>query len=450
MSDPADDLIEQPTNTELSERELEIVRLLATGLSNKEIAGQLYLSVNTVKVHVRNVFAKLGVQTRTEATLVAIQRGLVEVPGAEAAAGSIEPPLPIGPTVTIEPPLPIGRRIALIALPLIALLLVAITAPRGAGQAGGASQEFSNAQSVSSGGVVKVSDTAWQALPQMSLARGRLAVAAAMGQVVAIGGETDGGVTGQVEVLDAVAQRWRIGAAKPLPVANIGAAVISRTVIVPGGYTGAGTPTAIVEAYDVLSDTWRTLAPLPAPRFAYAIAAYADRVYVIGGWDGSRYVNSVFEYDPVSDRWSTRSAMPIPRGFAAAGAVGDSVYVVGGYADGVEFDRCDRYLPEGDVWQPCAPMTVARGGAGAAVVGNRLYVIGGGWTGYLSFNERYDPTSDAWSVVPTPFTGQWRGLGVGVLGSDIYAVGGWNGQYQAVVEKYNPFPFNIFVPATTR
>ena len=94
MSDQYDDYSEPPANTELSERELEILNLLATGLSNKEIAAQLYLSPNTVKVHLRNIFAKLGVQSRTEATLIAIQRGYVTVPGTaitnEETAGASE------------------------------------------------------------------------------------------------------------------------------------------------------------------------------------------------------------------------------------------------------------------------------------------------------------------------------------------------------------------------
>jgi hypothetical protein len=41
-------------------------------------------------------------------------------------------------------------------------------------------------------------------------------------------------------------------------------------------------------------------------------------------------------------------------------------------------------------------------------------------------------------------------MGATHVGNDIYALGGWNGQYLNVVEKYNPFPFNIFVPATTK
>ncbi len=79
MSEPFEDFSEQPTNTELSERELEILQLLATGLSNKEIASQLYLSVNTVKVHLRNIFGKLGVDNRTEAVTYALTQGWVKL-----------------------------------------------------------------------------------------------------------------------------------------------------------------------------------------------------------------------------------------------------------------------------------------------------------------------------------------------------------------------------------
>ena len=60
----------------LSEREREVLALLGCGLSNRQIADELYLSVDTIKTHVRKVFSKLGVANRTQAALVAIEQGL--------------------------------------------------------------------------------------------------------------------------------------------------------------------------------------------------------------------------------------------------------------------------------------------------------------------------------------------------------------------------------------
>jgi LuxR family maltose regulon positive regulatory protein len=51
----------------LSERELEVLQLIAEGLTNQEIASRLFLSLNTVKVHTRNIYGKLGVNNRTQA-----------------------------------------------------------------------------------------------------------------------------------------------------------------------------------------------------------------------------------------------------------------------------------------------------------------------------------------------------------------------------------------------
>jgi DNA-binding NarL/FixJ family response regulator len=64
---------------ELSGRELEVLRLLAAGASNKAVATQLNLSENTVKTHISRIFAKLGVQSRAEAVAVALRRGLVPI-----------------------------------------------------------------------------------------------------------------------------------------------------------------------------------------------------------------------------------------------------------------------------------------------------------------------------------------------------------------------------------
>jgi LuxR family transcriptional regulator, maltose regulon positive regulatory protein len=51
----------------LSEREREVLHLIAEGLTNQEVATRLYLSLHTVKVHTRNIFTKLAVKNRTQA-----------------------------------------------------------------------------------------------------------------------------------------------------------------------------------------------------------------------------------------------------------------------------------------------------------------------------------------------------------------------------------------------
>jgi LuxR family maltose regulon positive regulatory protein len=61
----------------LSERELEVLRLLAAGLSYREIADELYISINTVKAHAKNIYSKLGVHGRMQAAQRARQLDLL-------------------------------------------------------------------------------------------------------------------------------------------------------------------------------------------------------------------------------------------------------------------------------------------------------------------------------------------------------------------------------------
>ncbi|MDV9189980.1 response regulator transcription factor [Streptomyces sp. SR27] len=65
----------------LTERETEVIALVADGLSNQEIAGRLRISTATVKTHINNLFAKTGVRDRAQAVRYAYQHGLVRAPG---------------------------------------------------------------------------------------------------------------------------------------------------------------------------------------------------------------------------------------------------------------------------------------------------------------------------------------------------------------------------------
>ncbi len=63
----------------LTPREKEVLRLLAQGLSNKAIAGLLFLSSRTVQSHLYNIYRKIKVRNRTSAALYAVSRGIVSV-----------------------------------------------------------------------------------------------------------------------------------------------------------------------------------------------------------------------------------------------------------------------------------------------------------------------------------------------------------------------------------
>jgi len=68
-----------PSGDELSERELEVLQLMAKGAANKEIGAALHISQSTVKTHISNIFQKLGVNDRTGAVTEALKRGIISL-----------------------------------------------------------------------------------------------------------------------------------------------------------------------------------------------------------------------------------------------------------------------------------------------------------------------------------------------------------------------------------
>ena len=72
-------LAEHPPGSDLTDRELEVLRLVARGLANKDVASAIGRTDETVKVHLKNIFTKLRVTDRTEAVTVALARGLIHL-----------------------------------------------------------------------------------------------------------------------------------------------------------------------------------------------------------------------------------------------------------------------------------------------------------------------------------------------------------------------------------
>jgi two-component system NarL family response regulator len=72
-------LVQRMSNPELSERELSVLRLIAQGMSNLDIANTLTIGESTVKSHVNRILSKLGVNDRTQAVITAVKRGIVSL-----------------------------------------------------------------------------------------------------------------------------------------------------------------------------------------------------------------------------------------------------------------------------------------------------------------------------------------------------------------------------------
>ena len=107
-------------------------------------------------------------------------------------------------------------------------------------------------------------------IASLSVARSGLAVVAYENQIYTIGGETEQGVVGKVDLYRVELDTWELKKAKPLAVADINAAVIGGLIYVPGGRLASGEPTDVVEAFDPVANRWEGRASLPVPLSAYA------------------------------------------------------------------------------------------------------------------------------------------------------------------------------------
>lgn len=451
---------------ELTERELEITMLVTEGLTNREIAARLFLSHNTIKVHLRNIFTKTGVASRTELSMLAVQEGWVTLPGT--------PDLPVGSSVdarsfeqaafdrdqglmvasqTKSPPWPWQRWSALafgLAMMLFVLLLpqgrASTPAPTGPGVVFGA---VDPAASVS----VPSADDGWQELAPLPVRRAGMATVAVQERIYLIGGMTDSGASDRVDIYNTESDTWHTGTPWPVALANVSAAVLGQEILVPGGCTDDEnwTPSSAAHLYDPAGDTWSETTALPTPLCAYALTAYDGRAYLFGGWDGRAYRALAYSYDPETEAWESLSAPEQVRGFGAATALEDRILYVGGFVDDRELGTCEAYAPEDDRWESCQSLLQPRGGLSLVAIGGRAYAIGGGWRTPLGFNERYTPGQDAWNVVESPIVGEWRNLGAVPSETSIYAFGGWGETgFLNRTHAIEIMPWRVFIPGTFR
>ena len=448
----------------LTERELEVVRLLATGISNKEIAARLHISTNTVRVHLRNIFAKLEAQSRTEVTMIAVRNGWIDIPlpseaddqaikKEEDARAAVPPPtvvIQVAPDPQPLPALSLWRRIAAVAAIALMVVLVTLVWPRPINAPGPALADVERAGAPLNEPVAPPSETSrWHVRASIRTARTRPAVATVQGQVYVIGGEVNRAPTAEVLIYDPQRDAWRDGPPKPTAVMNAAAAVISNVIYVVGGIGADGMPTDRVEALRATDDTWQALPPLPQPLAGHAVAALGDQLYVVGGRTSMGMSSAVWVFDTRTRAWRAAAPLPTPRSQLAAAALDNRLYAIGGYNGQREYPTCEYFEPVSNRWSACAPMIIPRGGLGLAQTGTSLYAVGGGLTGFVGFNERYDPTRDSWTPFEMPEVrlGDWRYVGIASMPDRFYVIGGSaRGVPLADNYVYEVFTFKTFLP----
>lgn len=424
----------------LSERERAVLRLVATGATNQQIAEQLDISPNTVKVHLRNIFGKIGAASRTEATMFAVRTGLVAVGAASVAVADAPEPIatasiveqtppappivdpePFTPTLA-EPPAPAlpAAEPALLAPPhsatqpraltpwlfgLLALLAGVVLALAGVALAGRVAPAPA-VQPTTANVLVPNQIGTWE----LRKPPGRSLLGAAAlnsnGPILLIGGQGANSVLGNAQRYDPFTDVWTDLPPKPKPVRDVQAATLGGKVYVPGGVGADGKPIAALEIYDLQAKRWVSGPDLPAPRSAYGLAVVDGQLYLFGGWDGSTYRDEVLRFDPTTGAWSEQTRMPTARAYACVVVVGGSeVYVLGGENSAGALFTNEQFTPAGaeQPWQQRTPLPAKRSKGGCGVVDSEIGLFGGeDGEGGEGVPLSYDTRSGAWRSLAAP------------------------------------------------
>ena len=424
----------------LTRRETEILGLIAQGLSNDEIAHQLSISTNTVKVHVRNIFEKMGVQSRTEATVEGVKRGWISVPGLSTEAE--KPPLPAWEPMTWRPSSWLWAVLGVILLLALAMAFWPVQTFYARVEAPAFTTDAGLPISAPS---PRVDVPRWFLLSPMPTARSRAAAALAADGWHLVGGENASGDLDVHEVYDSIWDQWQTLSPRPVAARGAGAAGLGNRLFVAGGCSGS-TALARMDVFDVETGAWQIAPELPEPRCGLAMLSWQGKLYAFGGWDGAKVTDSLFIFDPASDRWEEGQPLPAPRAFAGVAILSDSIYLLGG-SDG-QNQRAEmwRYAPADDLWEEAPALPQASSGLSVAADVGSLYVIGGGEGEDAYPHLRFDLTSQSWSTIDAPRRGPWHHAVAAMIGPDMHIVGGWGGDYLAIHEVYQASHL-LFLPA---
>jgi len=428
----------------LSDREIEVLRLVGQGKSNKEIAMDLDISVNTVKVHIGNIFQKISVTSRTEATLFAIEHGIIKSP-----ANQITEEEQVTPVIEVQEIKPTWQEVIsrkrwlflVLGLLILASLYVIIAKP---------------AFLMPRQNPAAIPSQNWVEMASMAEPRSSMAIATFEGKIIAIGGRSNLGALSSVEMYDPLSDTWTALKEKPTAVYEVSAAVIGEKIYVPGGIKQDGSLTKVVEIYDFRKNEWEKGAELPVAISSYGMTSYEGQIYLFGGWDSQKALDSTWRYDPNTNSWHQGSPMPTARMHPAVLAEGGKIYVMGGSDGDSKLNTNESYSPyieleKANPWnvEPNLPQKLS--GYTAIKLYDKIAIFGGKSAVSGAIDQfHYSTIQKEWQIINinSETASPISDAAYVLLGDNIYVIGGKVGEeYLDLVSRYQAV-FTILLPLT--
>lgn len=407
----------------LSEREIDILKLVGQGKTNKEIAAELFISVNTVKVHISNIFQKIQVSSRTEATLFAIEHGIIRSPSIEVSSevnASTETSQPATPEPSKTQ---FWLRRYLWILVLLGLLLVASLSALAS-----RSTIFRTPTPTENPWNIVSLEQRWQPLPDLPVGVSNPALATFENNLYVFALAEDQQKNSVSLKFVTATQTWEALTANPHPASHRQAILLGEKFYLPGGKDTQGTILTNLEVYDPRTNRWSEGLPMPEPRFDYSAVAFEGKLYVFGGSDGSKVQSSAWVYDPELDNWQNLPPASIALQHAGIAETNGRIQLFGGNDGEKTINQSYSYNPArqgAEAWmqEPTLPngfelrLFCGRGDSlfGIAVNTQNQFTL-----------LQFAPGQKMWTQLPLPESVTIpQGAGSVLLENYLYVIGGF-------------------------
>lgn len=401
---------------ELSDREIEILKLVATGASNKEIAYKLSISPNTVKVHLKNIFAKIGVMSRTEAAMYAVKKGWVESIGDRVLQGDelYEKQREGKSDVQYNRTRLLTGFISIVVLFFLIISIYYISSQ--------SNNDLSDNSPIPTQNIVS-----WEFVSKLAEPRKSAAFVADGDQIYIIGGETVNGVTGKTELYNAFTQQVTTIAEKHVPVSEACGAILGGKIYIGGGTRNDGSISNVLEVYDITAMKWEIVDEIPIPLTGYSCISFEGKMYYLGGWDGQKVRSEIWSYSPVDQSWEIVGTLSQPRAYFGVTILDNNAYIIGGWDGGKGITSIEEFNLTAKTNKKTSDISLDRGRYHLTTISilDKLMIIGGkdGTQSVINSLE-INPKSKVVREITNPEDKEWYDLGAVAIGEYIYGFGG--------------------------